>query len=313
MRRMMTSKQSDYVNGLSEVAEKGFKVDTYPYNIITKAFLDLEINFKNWVANESINFTTHIIDAPYVTLFNEDLLLHYGLHGNGEGELPSIALQFKNSIAFPETIEDEESLKQYLMSTAGILAMLNCFNNDDKISLDEIYILNNIASYNVTDWASFINENNQVTLTYVSLRCASGQGQQITGASDPIGIDTLDVGAVQIKNDPFSVCLKATNYGLEITDQLSRPASVGVNSILFNSNNPSLDSEKGLDILAGWVNDEGEYNTEINCQNDGITIDPDYCATGESYLKILNLPTSDPQVTGALWNDNGVLKISAGQ
>lgn len=26
-----------------------------------------------------------------------------------------------------------------------------------------------------------------------------------------------------------------------------------------------------------------------------------------------NLPTSDPQVAGALWNDNGVLKISAGE
>jgi hypothetical protein len=26
-----------------------------------------------------------------------------------------------------------------------------------------------------------------------------------------------------------------------------------------------------------------------------------------------NLPTSDPQVEGAIWNDNGVLKISAGE
>ena len=30
-------------------------------------------------------------------------------------------------------------------------------------------------------------------------------------------------------------------------------------------------------------------------------------------LVIHDLPTSDPQVEGALWNDNGVLKISAGE
>ena len=33
---------------------------------------------------------------------------------------------------------------------------------------------------------------------------------------------------------------------------------------------------------------------------------------GEGYIKMPALPTLDPKVEGALWNDNGVLKISAG-
>lgn len=42
MRRMMTNKQSDYINDLSQVAEKGFQVGTYPANLIPDGIFNLE-------------------------------------------------------------------------------------------------------------------------------------------------------------------------------------------------------------------------------------------------------------------------------
>ena len=45
----------------------------------------------------------------------------------------------------------------------------------------------------------------------------------------------------------------------------------------------------------------------------GITINPDLESLSSGLLKIRNLPTSDPQVVNAVWNDNGTLKISSGQ
>jgi len=45
-------------------------------------------------------------------------------------------------------------------------------------------------------------------------------------------------------------------------------------------------------------NDDGSYATMMSIFNNAI--------------KLFNLPTSDPSVTGQLWNDNGTVKISAG-
>lgn len=75
----------------------------------------------------------------------------------------------------------------------------------------------------------------------------------------------------------------------------------------------AIHSNYNIDVLAAMDEDEGDYAVEIQLTNEGIQVDPDFNVTGECYLKILNLPTSDPQVEGALWNDNGVLKISAGE
>ena len=74
-----------------------------------------------------------------------------------------------------------------------------------------------------------------------------------------------------------------------------------------------ISSNYNVDILAAMNEGEGDYSVEIQLTDKGITLDPDYNMLGEGYLKILNLPTSDPGVQGALWNDNGTLKISAGE
>lgn len=81
---------------------------------------------------------------------------------------------------------------------------------------------------------------------------------------------------------------------------------------LTGINNSGISSNYNIDFLAAMDEDEGDYTVELQLTDEGIIIDPDYNMTGGCYLKILNLPTTDPHVAGALWNDNGTLKISAG-
>ena len=71
-------------------------------------------------------------------------------------------------------------------------------------------------------------------------------------------------------------------------------------------------SNYNIDFLAAMDPEEGDYSVEVQLTNEGIIVDPDFNVTGECYLTILNLPTSDPGVKNALWNDNGTLKISSG-
>lgn len=42
------------------------------------------------------------------------------------------------------------------------------------------------------------------------------------------------------------------------------------------------------------------------------TLYVDAAKTGNGHVVMLNLPTSDPAVAGALWNDAGTIKISSG-
>lgn len=76
----------------------------------------------------------------------------------------------------------------------------------------------------------------------------------------------------------------------------------------------------GADIIVLTVNNDnnrGVARIETNAQSDivlsnynegGFELVPEQ----GGYIKLKNLPTSNPQVAGALWNDNGTLKISSG-
>lgn len=82
---------------------------------------------------------------------------------------------------------------------------------------------------------------------------------------------------------------------------------------LTSPNTSGISSNYNVDILAAMNPEEGDYSVEVQLTDKGIIVNPNYNMLGECYLKILNLPTSDPEVEGALWNDNGTLKISAGE
>lgn len=101
----------------------------------------------------------------------------------------------------------------------------------------------------------------------------------------------------------------STNYNTLNADVLFNVPRIELTSLL----NSGIASSYNIDLLAAMNQDEGDYSVEVQLTDQGIKVDPDFNATGECYLTILNLPTSDPGVEGAVWNDNGVLKISAGE
>ena len=57
-----------------------------------------------------------------------------------------------------------------------------------------------------------------------------------------------------------------------------------------------------------YIQDTNDGNAISLDQSDGVKV---YIDQGN--FTVLGLPTSDPQVKGALWNDNSVLKISASE
>lgn len=81
-------------------------------------------------------------------------------------------------------------------------------------------------------------------------------------------------------------------------------------TVLISGSNSSVDyiATGGVEIKGGV------YSGGTNADGANITIEPSLgIGTGAHGKLILNnLPTSDPSVAGAVWNDGGTLKISAG-
>lgn len=66
----------------------------------------------------------------------------------------------------------------------------------------------------------------------------------------------------------------------------------------------------------GTIENDGDFFTSVTFDADYFTV-----ADGEVTIKseiavlltlVSNIPTADPEVTGQVWNDGGVLKTSAG-
>lgn len=63
----------------------------------------------------------------------------------------------------------------------------------------------------------------------------------------------------------------------------------------------------------GWAG--GEYFERVDTDritlNARLTVSQGVTLT-DGYLVVTNIPTSDPAVAGQIWNDDGLLKVSAG-
>ena len=89
-----------------------------------------------------------------------------------------------------------------------------------------------------------------------------------------------------------------------------------LNMELYSPTKLVLNSDLGVQI-------NGDGNKRISFTSSSTIVEGEFDAqnAGKSYLKVDSLghvimeqlPITDPHVQGALWNDNGVLKISAGQ
>lgn len=197
MRRMATTKQLDYVNDLREVAEKGFQVGTYPNSFDSaNGILDLEFSFASWLANDQIDFENHVVTAgAYYEFKFPDLLIHYGLSDGGN--VGYVDLYSDEDFEFPETINDDQSLKQYLESSAGVQA-LAAFLDDSTLSADEIMIYNDVAMYDYDDFNVIGYTSDLVIYCSAILECSQGAGEEIVEASDPVGESTLNIENLQV-------------------------------------------------------------------------------------------------------------------
>lgn len=151
-----------------------------------------------------------------------------------------------------------------------------------------------------------------------------------------VGNDEDEYGRLQLKSG-YSASLE-TPYGkLSISDEGAKieadfiSNTAGTHEIIAtNANdqqgNLKLHGAVLTDITSGGQSYQADGTVNISAADDhgssigsiivsiyGVTINPDADGTGQGYLVLEELPTNDPEVTGALWNDNGTLKISAGE
>ena len=95
-----------------------------------------------------------------------------------------------------------------------------------------------------------------------------------------------------------------TIYSEESTITIQNSGSYGV---IVNQNDTIISS--GNTLALSFNGEGGNGALSIDDEDSGVQ----YITCYNNLVVLPSLPTSDPQVAGALWNDNGVLKISAGQ
>lgn len=118
---------------------------------------------------------------------------------------------------------------------------------------------------------------------------------------------TTTKGVIMYGSDSENYNIHITNYGIGIDIKNGR--------ISGWNNTWKMDASGGIEI--GYSSDDNSYHTgRIRIGNNGYSSSSS--STTYIYGKLngvitfTNLPTSDPNVEGRIWNDNGTLKVSAG-
>lgn len=115
----------------------------------------------------------------------------------------------------------------------------------------------------------------------------------------------INVDFIQDSNENNHIILNNANEGIDIISSNSvailGPEDYGLN---IHENEETLQTYlDGQEVIvntdAGTLQLQFDTETHIQIDSHGISMP--------------ELPTSDPEIEGVLWNDNGVLKISAGE
>lgn len=201
MRRMTTTKQLNYINELSQVAEKGFKIGTYPEEMNVDGIFNLNHSVSAWDENEEIDFNTHTVSSGAFFYFEyPELWIHYGLSETGGPEdVGYVGIYVEEQLTFPENINTVEDLKKYLESSSGQNSLATLLDNNE-VAIDETMIQNRVATYNALEFGGFLIKNGQLTAEATALECLSGEGEEIINAPDPAGVNTLQVENLEVEN-----------------------------------------------------------------------------------------------------------------
>ena len=142
----------------------------------------------------------------------------------------------------------------------------------------------------------------------------------------------------QVSIDGVTELYGAGEYGITIFNNDEEGASIqlstvsGSDNITIHGEEVKISGDSGITLddpvnFSDNVNFKNAYivstgNMIVNFNDDGEDKKFELVDSGEGEtivkieelnLILPNLPTSDPEVEGAIWNDNGVLKISAGE
>ncbi len=113
-----------------------------------------------------------------------------------------------------------------------------------------------------------------------------------------IAAHLVDYAAHVTENDTH-----VTAYDAHIVDYNTHVAEYEVHAGIFNASTITIAGEviaSGMDLSGGNLSDVNQVLASGNMTSQGKTI------------RFPNLPTSDPNIDGALWSDSGTIKISSG-
>lgn len=196
---------------------------------------------------------------------------------------------------------------------------------DEKLYISEIsgeedplYITSNDSiELNVNEGDSVLQmDKNGVNIPALAIaqvyRSPEEPGISIDSYGDSYGEDGISLTHMNSSGDTVGK-IEVSGSGVIINGDVDQTFTGYIQLIGSNENAAGcllLDYQSGS--LTGH-DSNGDTVGEVKVSDSGVTINGDVDNTGSGYILMPDLPTSDPQVEGALWNDNGVLKISAGQ
>ena len=138
------------------------------------------------------------------------------------------------------------------------------------------------------------------TIVGVSSNCVNTSDIDSSGALD------IDAGTGNVTIDSASGSIE---IGASLTDgQTLKLGKNGATEMIFTPHGTASSEKISLTNTGGTATNSLELKTIAG----GITIGISGSATENKQLFLVNLPTSDPLVANAIWNDSGTLKISSG-
>ena len=163
----------------------------------------------------------------------------------------------------------------------------------------------NILGYDENGDPNYITMSESISLStgdeHNAINLNTTSGIEAYSLDSPVILKAIDsssdsiVGKIEVTSSGVNIYGDADDTG---NGMISMLGNISINSTATNM----------VDIYAADSNDS--VIGDIIISEEGILLDADCDATGNGYLKIQNIPTSDPGEPGALWNDNGTLKIS---
>ena len=338
MRRMATNKQLEFVNKTSEVIEVNNLEEVMK---IPFAYPDAEILMEllnDKVENEEIDFDNHQVLSGISVNYDYE-----------EDSDPYIAIAVDEDIDFPETISTLETLASWLIQNVPLneyayiddvkypnIPELKWYDFSDS----EFEFVNNVVymigylEYNSTEQPVLQIGSNEYPIpeiyAYYFYGTIGTNRHLANGNFELINTNLLRPKEIQAYGTNTVIDVK-TNLSLSSGKYLQAPYLFGQLGSANTNSNAYVKDLRADKVIASSCLSLVREHVEININefdSDTVSINSaqiikvagdsgvEIYTEGELKMEsdlnriIMVLPTSDPQVEGAIWDDNGVLKIS---